>query len=131
MTKANHELVRRFLDAMTAGDITDDLVTPDFKVWIVADENIHDKDTYASGIANLPKIFPDKLIFTIKSLTAEDDRVVAEFSGSGTLPSGTLYQNDYLYLFKIRDGKVCYLAEYLNLDLMRGVLMPEMVKQLS
>ena len=126
MTYPNHQLVRRFIQAMSDGDITDDLVTEDFKVWIVANPGLVDKQPYVDGIALLPRVFPDKLAFTIHSLTAEDDRVIAEFSGLGTTTGGETYRNDYLYLFKIRDGKVYFLAEYLDLDAMRGTLIPAM-----
>ena len=127
MTNANHDIVRNFIQAMSDGNITDALVTEDFTVWIVAAEQTVGKKSYADGIAMLPKVFPDKLAFTIHSLTAEDDRVIAEFSGDGITTEGKRYQNDYLYLFKIRDGKVSFLAEYLNLDAMRGILIPAMM----
>lgn len=126
MTTENHKIVRRFIQAMSDGDIGDDLVTPDFKVWIVATPELVGKDAYVNGIALLPRVFPDRLAFTIHSLTAEDDRVIAEFSGLGTTVQGATYRNDYLYLFKIRDAKVYFLAEYLNLDTMRGTLIPAM-----
>jgi ketosteroid isomerase-like protein len=127
VTNSNHEIVRKFINAMSDGNITDELVTTDFAVWIVGSEQTVDKESFVNGIANLPKVFPNKLAFTIHSLTAEDERVVAEFSGNGTITEGKLYRNDYLYLFKIRDGKVCFLAEYLNIDEMRGVLLPAMM----
>ena len=127
MTNANHEIVRKFIKAMSDGNITDELVTADFTVWIVGTAQAVDKDSYVNGIANLPKVFPNKLAFTIHSLTAEDDRVVAEFSGDGTTTDGKHYHNTYLYLFKIRDQRVYFLAEYLNVDEMRGVLVPAMV----
>jgi len=126
MAHANHALVRRFIDAMSAGAISDDLVTEDFEVFIVAHRERASKDAYARGIALLPRVFPEGLSFRIRSLTAEDDRVIAEFSGDGTTAGGAHYHNDYLYLFRIRDGKVCFLAEYLDLDAMRGVLIPAM-----
>lgn len=126
MSSANHQIVRKFIDAMSNGNITDDLVTSDFHVWIVAAEEIFEKDVFVSGIANLPKVFPDKLKFTIHSLTEEEDRVVAEFSGLGTTVGGAVYRNDYLYLFRFRDGKICRLSEFLNLDAMRGTLVAAM-----
>ena len=126
MTNANHQIVRNFIDAMSEGDITEDLVTPDFSVWIVG-TGTADKEAFRNGIALLPKVFPDKLAFTIHSLTAEEDRVIAQFSAVGTLRDGKVYRNDYLYLFRIRDGKVYFLAEYLNLDEMRGTLVPAMM----
>jgi ketosteroid isomerase-like protein len=127
VTNSNHEIVRKFINAMSDGNITDELVTDDFTVWIVGSEQAVDKESYVNGIANLPKVFPNKLAFTIHSLTAEDERVVAEFSGDGTTTDGKLYRNNYLYLFKIRDGRVYFLAEYLNIDEMRGVLVPAMI----
>jgi ketosteroid isomerase-like protein len=127
VTNSNHEIVRKFINAMSDGNITDELVTADFTVWIVGAEQAVDKESYVNGIANLPKVFPNKLAFTIHSLTAEDERVVAEFSGDGTTTDGKLYRNNYLYLFKIRDGRVYFLAEYLNIDEMRGVLLPAMI----
>ena len=128
MTQVNHAIVRRFIAAMSDGAITGDLVTGDFHVWIVGSEEMAGRQSYIDGIALLPKVFPAKLRFEIKSLTAEDDRVIAEFSGEGATRGGEVYRNDYLYLFRIRDGKVCFLAEWLNLDAMRGVLIPAMMK---
>jgi ketosteroid isomerase-like protein len=127
VTNSNHEIVRKFINAMSDGNITDELVTDDFTVWIVGSEQAVDKESYVNGIANLPKVFPNKLAFTIHSLTAEDERVVAEFGGDGTTTDGKVYRNNYLYLFKIRDGRVYFLAEYLNIDEMRGVLLPAMI----
>ncbi len=127
MSGPNHEIVRSFISAMSDGNITGDLVTDDFAVWIVG-TGIADRESFCSGMALLPKAFPAKLPFTIHSLTAEEDRVVAHFSAEGTLASGQVYRNDYLYLFRIRDGKVCYLHEFLNLDEMRGTLMPAMME---
>jgi len=128
MSAANHALVRRFIAAMTEGNIREDLVTEDFHVWIVGHEEMADRESYVQGIALLPKVFAGGLPFTIHSLTAEEDRVIAEFSGEGTTMDGEVYRNTYLYLFKVRGGKVCFLAEYLNLDAMRGVLVPAMMK---
>ena len=128
MSAANHALVRRFIAAMTEGNIRDDLVTQDFHVWIVGHDEMADRESYVQGIALLPRVFAGGLPFTIHSLTAEEDRVIAEFSGEGTTAGGEVYRNTYLYLFKVRDGKVCFLAEYLNLDAMRGALVPAMMK---
>lgn len=126
MAEGNHAIVRDFIQAMSDGAIDEKLVTDDFKVWILGTPELVEREAYAAGIALLPRVFPDKLAFTIHSLTAEDDRVVAQFSGVGVTTEGKTYRNDYLYLFKIRDGKAYFLAEYLNLDEMRGTLIPAM-----
>ena len=126
MSQNNHAIIERFIDGMSTGSFPDDLLTDDFSVWIVGYNQTVDKESYVRGISALPRVFPEKLQFTIKSMTAEDDRVVAEFTGDGITLSGKRYQNHYLYLFRIRDGRVCFLAEYMDMDAMRDVLIPEM-----
>lgn len=131
MSAANHALVRRFIAAMTEGNIRDDLITDDFHVWIVGHDEMADRESYVQGIALLPRVFPGGLPFTVHSITAEEDRVIAEFSARATTVDGEVYRNNYLYLFRIRAGKVCFLAEYLDLDAMRGILVPAMMKAAS
>ena len=102
MTQVNHKIVRKFIAAMHEGVITDELVTEDFHVWIVGSDEMANRESYVQGIALLPRVFPGKLQFEIKSITAEGDRAIAEFSGLGTTQGGEIYRNDYLYLFRIR-----------------------------
>ncbi len=126
MSHPNHAIVERFIDGMSEGFFPDELLSDDFTVWIVGYNKTVDKASFVKGISAIPEVFPDKLVFTINSMTAEDDRVVAEFVCDGVSLNGKRYQNHYLYLFKIRDGQVYYLAEYLDMDAMRNVLVPEM-----
>ena len=52
--------------------------------------------------------------------------MVAEFRSKGTLVSGEAYQNDYLFLFRIRDGRIAYVGEYFNPDIVREKIAPAM-----
>lgn len=45
-------------------------------------------------------------------LDAEDDHVIYQFTMQCTTKQGKEYINDYLFLVKLRDGKVCRLQEY-------------------
>ena len=127
MSKSHHQIVREFIAGMAAGQVTDEMLTPDFSAW-VSSAGTADKTAYQQGIALLPKVVEGEIAFTIHSLTAEDDRVIAEFSGDAKLTNGKTYHNDYLYLFRIRDGRVCHLAEYLDVIAMREILMPAMME---
>lgn len=50
----------------------------------------------------------------LQRLVAEDDRVVAQFSMSAKLASGPAYNNDYIFLFSLRDGKISEVWEALD-----------------
>ena len=50
----------------------------------------------------------------VLSVTAEEDRVSVEAQGHLELKDGRLYANKYHYLFKIRDGMITSMKEYLN-----------------
>ena len=63
---------------------------------------------------------------TILSVTAEDDRVVVEWDGHCTLINGAVYDNHYVHVFFVRDGKIRELHEYFDTLLTNEVLGPLM-----
>ncbi len=52
------------------------------------------------------------LDFNIISSTAEADRVVVEFTARGEAHGGQIYENEFLSLFRFRDGKIVTLYEH-------------------
>ena len=66
--------------------------------------------------------FPQGIQFTIKGMTAEDDRVAIEAESRGLHASGVMYENQYHFLMVIRDGRVREFKEYLDTQLAREVL---------
>lgn len=52
--------------------------------------------------------------FDVHSVTAEDDRVVVEATTHGVGPGEAEYNNNYLILFKLRDGKLFEVTESLD-----------------
>lgn len=123
MTANSHEIVREFLAALSGGELADDMLTPDFSGWTVLSGPV-DKATYQRAFKVFATIFAEGPVLTIHSLTAEEDRVVAEFRSKGTLANGDAYQNDYLFLFRIRDGRIAYVGEYFNPDIVREKIAP-------
>jgi ketosteroid isomerase-like protein len=123
MTAANHQIVREFLAALSKGELGDDMLTPDFSGWTVLSGPVS-KATYQGAFKVFASIFQEGPVITIHSLTAEHDRVVAEFHSQGTLANGDAYQNDYLFLFRIRDGRIAYVGEYFNPDIVRAKIGP-------
>jgi ketosteroid isomerase-like protein len=62
----------------------------------------------------------------ILSVTAEDDRVVVEWEGNCTLVNEAQYNNHYVHVLFLRDGKIYRLNEYFDTKLTDDVLGPLM-----
>jgi len=69
-------------------------------------------------------LFPEGFAYSVDSLTAEDDRVAAEVRGRGKLQSGEDYHNTYVFVFRIRDGRIAAVAEHCNSIVVREKLLP-------
>jgi len=57
----------------------------------------------------------------IERLTAEDDIVVAQTSGSAETLDGRPYNNTYCQVIRVRDGKIIEVKEYLDTALVTEV----------
>jgi ketosteroid isomerase-like protein len=68
------------------------------------------------------QVFPQGIRFVIKAMTAEDDRVAVEAESEGMHVSGRLYGNQYHFLFRLRDGKVVELKEYMDTERVTDIL---------
>src|ERR1700741_3926900 len=123
MSATHHQIVRDFLAALCVGELSDDALTPDFSGWTVLSGPV-DKATYQRAFKFFSTLFSDGPVLTIHSVTAEEDRVVVEFRSQGTLANGAAYLNDYLFLFRVRDGRIAYVGEYFNPDIVREKIAP-------
>jgi len=123
MTRPNHQLVRDFFTALSSGTLADELLTHDMTVWTTSSGNSA-KQKYLAGVAVLQSLFPAGLTYTIDSLTAEEDRVAAEVQSRGTLVNGDTFQIIYVFMFRIRDGRIASVAEHFNPQTVREKIMP-------
>ena len=67
-------------------------------------------------------VFPKGLNMQIHSMTAEDDRVCVEATATGTHVSGVYYEQDYHFVFRICDGRIRRLTEYLDTEVVTDVI---------
>ena len=125
MTDSNHDLVRTFFRALGAGTLSDDLFTSDMTVWTVSSGSA-DMGRFLGGARLLASIFNGTLVYTINSLTAEDDRVAVEAQSHGTLINGEPYHNTHMYLLRIRDGRIAAISEFMNQTLIKDKVVPLM-----
>jgi ketosteroid isomerase-like protein len=66
--------------------------------------------------------FADQYTATAERIIAEGDHVVVEVRGRVTTKSGKPYNNTYCNIFRIVDGKVRELTEYMDTELASSVL---------
>lgn len=125
MTRTSRELVHAFLDAVTAGELSDDLLTDDMTGWITTGGTI-DKTAYQGLIRTLARMCASPIRFTIDSIIAEDDRAAAEVRSTATLINGETYAMTYVFVFHFRDGRIFSIAEHYNALIAQEKLVPLM-----
>src|SRR5690606_25189234 len=125
MSDNNKQLAREFLTALRTGELPDALMTDDFSGWTTISGPV-DKRGYQGMIAMLGQIFKGPLTLHIDSLTAEEDRVVAEVRSEGTLANDEHYANTYVFIFRMREGRVAALAEHFNSEIVKKKMGPLM-----
>ena len=130
MSHPNHAIVREIFAAMPSGKLPEHLLADDLTAWTTLRPHL-DKKAYLDAIAMLGKMCSPPIEFTIRSLTAEEDRVAAEVSSEGTLINGESYQNTYFFMLRIRDGRVCHISEHFNAITVREKLVPLMQQLLT
>lgn len=114
---SNKQVVRAYLEALGKGDAAGvgATLSPDTQVIAIGTSfmsGTRNYDDVVSTVGMLKSITQNGIAFHIDSLTAEDNRVVAEVHGTSTLVDGTPYNQEYLFLFHFQDGKVTRLVEH-------------------
>ena len=119
----NKATVLEFLGHMVRSELDDlvAMVTPDFHMWVAGDlrssGSFHGPDAEAhlrgtgGGSSDL---FKSSVRLDIGEVTAEADRVCVEAATFGELTAGGFYQNTFHFFFRVRDGKVAEMKEYMD-----------------
>jgi ketosteroid isomerase-like protein len=131
MSEANKAIALKFVEALGNGDaeavravLSDDLVAVARGTGVASGSR-----NYAEIIAvfeMFARITETGLNPTILSVTAEDDRVIVEWEGNCTLVNGAKYDNQYVHVFFVRDGRIHALRGYYDTLLANEVLGPLM-----
>ena len=111
---ANKVVVNRFYAAMNTRNLEASLALFEegAKIVVVMDgpfagEHAPSREFTQSFFDTFPEI-----VFTVGTMTAEDDRVAVEVSSRGRLSSGQPYRNRYHNLFVIHGDKIRLFREY-------------------
>ncbi len=121
MSEANKELVRTFWKAFSESRFDDafELLADDLVWWVTGTTDISGKYSKAefrglvNGVAENTK---NGIQVTPTVMTAEDDRVAMEADSFGEMNDGRTYKNEYHFLHKIKDGKLCAVHEYMDTE---------------
>ena len=123
----NKLFVTAFISAMSEGN-TEAIINayhPEGRVETMGNTLISGSrglDEIKSFAPAVLEAFPAKLSFNIKHITAEANRVAVEAESNGIHVSGKHYNNQYHFLFEIKDEKIYRLKEYMDTELVTDIL---------
>jgi hypothetical protein len=96
--------------------------------WLTTQGTIG-KQAYQDAVRWLGSVMREPLHFTIDAITAEGDRAVAEARSEGVLVNGEPYAQTYVFVLRIRDGRIAAIAEHYNALVAQEKLVPLMARQ--
>jgi ketosteroid isomerase-like protein len=121
-TEANKQLVQQYLEECSAGNFEAafPLLAESLEFWVAGhrDEFPGAGTMTKAQFMQLARAFgariPNGLKVTVRGMTAEGDRVAVEAESYGETASGKTYNNQYHYLFVVRDGQIQSVREYMD-----------------
>jgi len=129
-TEQNKEIVRRAISALSRGDMEGFLAdaTEDMTLTVMgsAIPPIHGKEKVLKGLRNalVARLEHNGAIaMTIENLIAEGDFVAEQARGVARTKDGKDYNNTYCRVWRITDGKIRAMFEYLDTELVRSCLL--------
>lgn len=114
---AARELIDRLVSAYNSHttDILSELYHPDVTYWSVLNDTCHGRDAVIENIKRLHVMLPDERM-RVRTVTADDDVIVAEFQSIGTDAKGNPYEIDFTEVFHLIEGKVASIKVYIDPD---------------
>lgn len=125
----NKRLLQHVFEGLAAGDSRGliESMAEDFR-WTVTGTTRW-SGTYRGKQAVLDDLFGPlrgKIVDRVRTIPrrfiAEDDIVVVEAQGRNVTRSGAAYDNRYCFVFRVADGKLAEVTEYMDTDLVNAAL---------
>lgn len=134
MIEKNKEAAINYLKALVDGDVAlmDSVLTEDFDAVDRNSAKIggwRSREEVIAFAAAVPDLFQERLRFEYESVTAEDDRVICQVKGFSKLADGRQYNNQYIYFFYMRDGKIRHMDGYYDSKLADELVFETMDEQ--
>lgn len=118
--ESNKEVVRQFLAKFGTGD-ADGLInslTDDAVWWIggkpgdLPQAGAKSKEAISAVLRGVGAKIPGGIAMHIRGMIGEDDKIAAEVEAHGEITNGRIYNNEYHFLFTIREGRIAGVREY-------------------
>jgi ketosteroid isomerase-like protein len=124
-------VVEKFIAALGKGEgqVLGTLMTEDVAATCTGTSLVSGTRSYSDLVTVagvLKQLIRNGISFRILTMTAEEDRVSCEVEGTSTLINDVPYNNQYHFLFFIRNGKIYKLKEYIDTKLADATLAPLM-----
>jgi ketosteroid isomerase-like protein len=118
-TQQTRALVQRYFEAMQAGSkALPELLADDVSWWVPPSSplgGLHEgKAKVLALMARGVALYDGPLAITLESLIAEGDRAAVQLVIDGRTAKGEPYHNFYHFAFRVRDGKICAVREYVD-----------------
>lgn len=120
-TDQNIELANNFAKVFSTGDVEQILATlhPDATYWVSGGiegmSGVYDKAGFGALLSGVTTVYENgALEVTPTSAIAQGDKVAVEATSFAKLNNGKVYQNQYHFLFEIRDGQIFSVKEYMD-----------------
>lgn len=118
----NKQLAAEFFGRFSAGDLPGVMAsfTDDATWWIpgkreqMPSAGLYEKARIGRLFQAMADAMNGPLQMTVRSAIAEGDEVAVEVESRGELRNGRVYEQQYHFRMKFRDGKVCAVREYLD-----------------
>jgi len=113
----NKRLALSVIERMSAGDPSfADLMAEDGTYTVIGPPHFlwagtRSRDEVRQGAAEFFRIVPG-MRMTAKTVVAEGDTVAIEAQSQALPPGGRHYENRYVFLFRVADGKIQTIREY-------------------
>ena len=121
MSDANKQIVQQWFDLVAAGDAQGAFALFDESISYTLRGSTPVSGTY-TGMKSLiddffvpwRKQIDGEIVLTVNRLIGEGDQVVALARGEAKTVFGLPYDNDYVFVFQVSDGKIHAVDEYLD-----------------
>lgn len=123
--KDNAQLAKEFIASLGRGAIADDLVAPELVCWAGSSSTQFGLAHLRQMIALLAQLFPAGLSIEPSGEPLIDgDRGSLMARSHGVLSNGEVYENEYHYAFRFREGRIIEMREYMDTALVARVIGP-------
>ncbi len=113
--RSAREVVTRIVEAYNAKDAEAlaEFYQPDAHYWSALDDWQEGLASIRSHIEDLYRRLPDEQM-SVAAVMTDGDTIVAEFTSTGTAPSGRPYRFSFTEVIELRDGKIASVMVYLD-----------------